>query len=239
MKNRAIYNKDSSYFKLPNPENSYWAGFIAADGCLYAKKNQLLLYTAQKHRDHLRRFASAVQYDGPIVEMKKNKSAFQSYSSLAGLQICGVSEWLRDLELNFNVTPKKSHTLQPPTLADNDCILAFVVGYLDGDGCINLFDKDRKQPYVSITFTSGSEDILAWIRDFFDENYPTARTDKAGIYRLRSHNPLYPNTYTFRYRVNGVRAKLFLNQCIDADIMRLKSKWEKYELWRAQQDWPS
>lgn len=29
------YSYNDNYFRTPNLENSYWAGFIAADGCVY------------------------------------------------------------------------------------------------------------------------------------------------------------------------------------------------------------
>lgn len=43
------YSIDQSYFHEPNVANSYWAGFIAADGCVGSRDRALIIMLDRKY----------------------------------------------------------------------------------------------------------------------------------------------------------------------------------------------
>ena len=63
------YNVDDNFFNKPNIINCYWAGFIAADGCITGRnKNKLYIGLSSKDKQHLEVFKKTICFDGPILE---------------------------------------------------------------------------------------------------------------------------------------------------------------------------
>jgi hypothetical protein len=62
---RRSYNLNTAYFSEPTIRNSYWAGFIAADGCL-TRKGALRIALSIKDREHLEKLKSELNFSGPI-----------------------------------------------------------------------------------------------------------------------------------------------------------------------------
>lgn len=52
------YQKNHNFFKNKNPLNSYWAGFIAADGSISSKGNELKIALSAKDAGHLEKLSS-------------------------------------------------------------------------------------------------------------------------------------------------------------------------------------
>lgn len=61
---------NDDFFEVPNELNCYWAGFIAADGCIHTGKKQdvLSIFLALKDKNHLNRFKLDIDFDGQINE---------------------------------------------------------------------------------------------------------------------------------------------------------------------------
>ena len=57
-----IYNKNHDFFTVPNKLNSYWAGFIAADGCVTGK-HILAIKLSEKDKEHLQKIATLLAED--------------------------------------------------------------------------------------------------------------------------------------------------------------------------------
>lgn len=150
------FNQD--YFAVPNLENSYWAGFIAADGCIYrrAKGTKTLSIGLQlKDKQHLINLKSRIGA-GSLSDVKHYNENGRTYHSVTFVvysdKICN------DLGSNFNIYPRKSLTLSPPTL-EGDLALAFIAGYIDGDGS---YTKTNNRPVISIL---GTKEVLEWVSD--------------------------------------------------------------------------
>ena len=60
--NRRLAFDGHDYFATPTMENCYWAGFIAADGCVSEKRGVLYLYQAA--RDVIERFSACIGHNG-------------------------------------------------------------------------------------------------------------------------------------------------------------------------------
>ena len=102
-----MINKD--YFSNLDKNSCYWAGFIAADGCLYERYKQLSFDLKVDDYAHLLKFCAYTETDSKVlVVYRKDKKIWASQ-----LYIRGAESWIRDLKDNFNITPRKSLTLSP------------------------------------------------------------------------------------------------------------------------------
>jgi hypothetical protein len=166
LKKKYSYNED--YFSKLTLESCYWAGFIAADGCLFEPRKSLSISLAIKDKQHLIKFKEAIEFTGKVKE---------SYTTCNGkkfkictLRIYNCGNIWKDLINIFNITPKKSLTLVPPNLNINSLIEAFIIGYIDGDGSIGeqrLSSNLNDTLYFNVI---GTNNLLSWIKSYFINN---------------------------------------------------------------------
>ncbi len=156
---RKIYTCNQNFFSEPNIVNSYWAGFIAADGCIYKKRNtndlRLSIGLQLSDYQHLQKILKCMQSDSIV-----RKYPQRNYCEMA---LCNEEEIINDLQNIFSITERKSLTLQSPNIYKEDQIRAFIRGYFDGDGCLS-FNKSLGHNSWIVTIASGSKDILMWIQ---------------------------------------------------------------------------
>lgn len=157
------YGFNERFFRIPNTINSYWSGFIAADGCVYKTKGQncLNIFISYKDIQHLERFKEDIGFSGDIkIIDRENSGRNLKGCRITSSKMCRINIFsdsiCNDLFSNYNITPKKSLTLQPPPqLCDRD-IIAYIAGLIDGDGCIA---KNKKSYSIYII---GTKQILKW-----------------------------------------------------------------------------
>ena len=133
------YSVNKEYFKIPNEQNCYWAGFIAADGCV-EDKNRLSIGLKKDDINHLEEFSKAIEYTNNV----------KLYNDVATVTI-NCKEICEDLRINFNIVPRKSKILIPPNIIDEDLVACFIKGVIDGDGSI---DKNKLVIYGTKDFIS-------------------------------------------------------------------------------------
>jgi len=153
-----ITNPD--FFNIMTPENSYWGGFIAADGCV--SRNALEIELSIIDAEHLKTICKFVGRDDSLFFRKRyrNGKIFE-YASVSVLS----AKIIEDLFKNFNIVPCKSLILQPPDLPR--CLRRhFIRGYFDGDGSIGWHKHNRT---IRLNFASGSKVFLEWIWDTIRE----------------------------------------------------------------------
>lgn len=88
------YVHNRNFFHTPDTDNSYWAGFLAADGTVQPANQAIVLNLAQKDVLHVEAFKAATHFTGPVRYQSKTKSYI--------VQIYGAIEWIYDLENCFN-----------------------------------------------------------------------------------------------------------------------------------------
>jgi hypothetical protein len=174
------YTVNLHYFDVPNIENSYWAGFIAADGCVSPEKNTLKITLSCIDEDHLKKFRKDISYSGKIFRSEIKPAQLRGRSINSGvsstLGIYGCPEILDSLDRNFNIVKAKTYIMIPPNLATMELKSAFIKGYLDGDGSIIFYNQKGKSTLV-VNLT-GNKNMLFYIRDFCDEVAPSVRNMK-------------------------------------------------------------
>lgn len=114
---------NANSLKLINESNEayYWLGFIMADGHFNTNK-QLQINLANKDLEHLKKFADFVEYNGVL----KKPSISINYNK--------INEWLVD---KFDISNNKTYKPCSLNKIDGDIFFSFIIGFVDGDGCIS------------------------------------------------------------------------------------------------------
>lgn len=218
--NKYSYGFNEKFFHIPNILNSYWSGFIAADGCIYKTKNQdcLQLFISYKDVDHLYRFKECIKYSGDIkVTYRKNSGNRLAGCKRASSKMCRINIFsnnlCKDLFNNYNIIPRKSLILCPPSkLSDHD-IMAYIAGLIDGDGCIA---KNKK--YHSI-YILGTKKVLEWC--LLNINRITGEQNNISIKK-----PKGKKLYRMVLSKKRTLIKIY-NEIVCLNIPIMSRKWDK------------
>lgn len=195
------HHLNDAFFDVPTPVNAYWAGFIAADGCLtFTPTPMVKLALNGRDAGHLERLATDIGFEGRV---KIERSGVASLS----LTLRPVTATL--LTERFKITPRKSLTLQPPDLSEDLLIMAYIIGYIDGDGAIGIDGRDGA-PRIGIR---GTFAVLSWIKEHF-ERWLAQRTPIVSV------SDQYP-----KYQLSHTKARAILEMLMSVDVPRLTRKW--------------
>lgn len=131
--------------------NYYWYGFIMSDGHL-SEKNALIISLNKLDLNHLEKISNKI--DCNILKSEKNN-----------MVTINVMDNINVLSLKEKLGVTNNKTINPPTvehisklLNSTEKLLSFLIGFIDGDGCIQ-YQKDK------ITFKSLKIHIhLSWFK---------------------------------------------------------------------------
>lgn len=209
---RRSYEVSTAYFTEPTIRNSYWAGFIAADGCL-TSKGALRIALSVKDRGHLEELKSELSFSGPIRDglTTTPNGREVAYSCLT----VWSKDLLLDLRRNFDLVERKTLTLLPPYRLPEPLAEAFIVGLIDGDGSIHTFNYER-HPTLRLD-VSGTSHVVAWVEERF------RRWCGAGsrLPRIQEHH----GGKLYSLRLQGRNAERVANRLLKVDVPRLYRKW--------------
>lgn len=156
------HNVNDNFFNIDNLLNYYYAGFIAADGYIDKTYQKLIIGISTKDINWLNTFKTNLNYTGNIFNY--NKKFDSSYISISSRQICN------DLKNKFNILNNKSLIYSPPIIFDNYKKDAFIMGLIDGDGCICKYKINRNncQDNFSISLM-GTYNTVIFVQNRFSE----------------------------------------------------------------------
>lgn len=152
-RNKCKYIFDDNRFWHQDNAAFYWAGFIAADGCIQMHDMKLSIVLSSIDHNHLIKLQEFMLSNTPVRITSRNESYINFYSAH------NTIKFLRSL----NITPRKSLTLMPPNISNEQSVRAFIRGCIDGDGCIS-YRRDRNRWTISF---SGTQDITSWVSKQF------------------------------------------------------------------------
>lgn len=207
---------NENYFSIISCQNSYYAGFIMADGNITQDKRYLTISLAQKDRIFLESFINDIE---ATYSIKDGDSHGYPISSIhfTSLQLC------HDLEINFNIVPNKSLIATPPKLDKIEFIDCFIMGLIDGDGSIGFQKRKNKQAGFYINLV-GTEDICKFVKNRFEEILNKSTSNL--FQRDKSKN-------FYRYVITDNNARTIFKFYYEKykNISKLKRKWslEHYE----------
>lgn len=208
------WSHDEFFFKNVSEKSSYWAGFIAADGTITnGKYKSLQIKLQKKDEDHLKIFKKDIKYTGELIYSSQIGKKNNIYYSCT-INIYCADNILFDLERIYNISDRKTFCLTPPKIKDYNLCLAYIIGFIDGDGCICRYLQKKKYPYTEICIV-GTFDVMKWIKDFLEKEMKikTSSIKKVGkIYRIS----IYGNSI----------AENFIRMAKKIDVPFLKRKWD-------------
>lgn len=210
---KASVNK--KFFSEISNERAYWAGFIAADGCLYERYKQVSFELQLKDYVQLLKFAQSTGYTGKVSAVNRKGKGWS-----AQMYIAGVEQWFRDLGNIYNIYPRKSLTLVPPNLVCQEHILSYIKGYIDGDGCVGKYKATHQDRWDWLIRIDGTYEVLSYIKDQFDSLLP-------GGGKVASVNGVKRAKH-FLYAVRGTRAEKLLSLLLSINTPCLDRKWNKF-----------
>lgn len=156
------YQCDENFFAgRQNPESSYWAGLLLADGWVTPNINgtlRLSLGLKACDREHLDKFRVALKSNSQIGIYKKNKFEIARISITSNL----LCESLQP----YGVVERKSLSHPLPNLEPEN-VRHFLRGYFDGDGCLSR--AKRGQWFFQL---AGGKDFLEYARSFLKDHVP-------------------------------------------------------------------
>lgn len=171
------FNED--YFAEPNLENSYWAGFIAADGCVTKPtrgQRRLQVVLASKDDSHVYLLRDSIG-GGRVRAYRRKSNSSEKMLENTGLYVAS-DRLCEDLESGYNITPRKTFSLKPPNLED-DLAYAFIAGYIDGDGCYGIRNG---RPRIQI---AGTHELLSWVSNIFGYRNTPGITSGENVYHIQ------------------------------------------------------
>jgi hypothetical protein len=209
---RRWYQYNESFFSTICPLVSYWAGFIAADGCVGSPIGGIGIHLADKDRTHLEQLCLDMQFTRPVgYRPDRGRGGPQ-----CELTICCLA-MISDIWRNYGIGPRKSLTLTAPRHLDIDNTLAFIIGYIDGDGCIrHRKGEGRGRDYIALKIL-GTPDLLNWIADTFCIIAPSIPPEA---------RPRPTKYHIWTYEVAGHRVEHILNRLLSIDVPKMARKWD-------------
>lgn len=203
-------------------ESCYWAGFLAADGCLLSRGNSNRLSIELQSRDeaHLRKFIEFTEYTNKKLTFSRKFTKMGILKHYCSVNIyCGES-WIEDLKSNFSIVPSKTHILQPPKIDDEFLKLCYVIGYIDGDGTIDVRENVRK---IGLSVTGASFDIIEWIHNIFINLTENCRITN------KKPKIVFTRKY-FKANLQGNSACAAIDYLSKLPVPKLERKWNSPEL---------
>lgn len=138
------YFCDEDFFSRENEEAFYWAGFIAADGCVriktskYSRLKTLEIVLSARDSEHLIKFKEHIKAQNPV----------KIYTTKDGFINCRIkitSAKIFDDLNKFGIIPRKSLVIKfPKWLEKHHLVRHFMRGYYDGDGGYYIGKTDPK-----------------------------------------------------------------------------------------------
>lgn len=225
---KIVYLCDEDFFSRDTEEALYWAGFIAADGCIRERKGipvNLFIGLSSKDEEHLYKFKKHINAENPIKRyIVKNSKNNPKWNDTETVQFELTSRKIVSDLLRFGITCRKTKTyIIPDWVIVHPMRRHFIRGYFDGDGCIsNAKHKDKPTPQFHLSFR-GTDKALSTIRDIFynDLKLPNANKQK----KIRFNNGIG----VLQFGGNGLIREFYGYFYNDATIymQRKKDKFEQ------------
>jgi hypothetical protein len=215
------YNFDKNFLKNNQYEVYYWFGLLFADGCFVKSGNSVYLTwsCAIVDRPLMEKFRDWIKGDMPIkdyyVENDKYKKVKGGWHSRINVQLTPI---YAEIVEKFGELSVKTYRGVEPKTDSLELKLAFIRGYLDGDGCVSVH---KKKNALTLGFVSSAHQILEWILEIEKGlNLPYFYVNRRP--RISSHK----ETKARRLRFNGLAAIYLFEILRKAPVSILERKWE-------------
>eukprot|EP01025_Chloroclados_australasicus_P024593 TRINITY_DN24662_c0_g1_i4.p1 TRINITY_DN24662_c0_g1~~TRINITY_DN24662_c0_g1_i4.p1 ORF type:complete len:418 (+),score=12.07 TRINITY_DN24662_c0_g1_i4:141-1256(+) len=174
--NASLYDSNF-YFSPDDIRLSCIAGFILADGHICKKTYQIMIGISEKDLDFLEWICDVLQLDKQSI---RSVSAGKGKPRLVKLII--PAKLSRLFVKHFHLHPDKSKgKVVFPSFLNDQCLKAFLIGLLYGDGHIS---KSKRNNAVTLCFSS-SNDFLVQLLRYVQDNGFYCRLKKSAFYKYQ------------------------------------------------------
>ena len=209
-----VYSLNEEYFNYESHNMAYILGFIAADGTIREKTNEIKITLSSIDKELLEKIKEEINSGRPLREYCDNNG----YSKI---ELDFTSPIIKEKLKEYGIVPNKTTLLKPPYQLDEKFIPDYIRGYFDGDGSITK--TGYKGNSLEFKIVSASKNILIFFEDYFNKKY---NQDKSHIYaRKKEESKL--QLYDLKYSTNF--SKELYNILYTPNSLYLKRKKEKYE----------
>lgn len=127
------------------PEQAWFIGLMAADGAIHKTNGVVSISQSGPYGLSLiRHLSDILQFDGNITcTQTVGKDSHR---------ISFTSNRIKDSLALFNVVPQKSLTYTFPENLSGVLTADFIRGYIEGDGCVGVYDNGSGVKYLKISF---------------------------------------------------------------------------------------
>ena len=168
------------YFKvIDTKEKAYWLGFLFADGYITIEHTysgdyyRMGIELSEKDRILIEKFCKTIGLNSKYI---KTRVRLHSYTNKK-YQLCSIrwgdQDFANDLikhgmEYEYDDEKgKRVKIMKLPDLLNHELMVAFILGFYDGDGSLGLI-KGKKRDSIYPILKSSNKEFLLEIREFFD-----------------------------------------------------------------------
>ena len=167
------------YFaNISSKEQAYWLGFLFADGYISIEHKKARDYyrmgitLGRKDRDFLAKFCKSIGLNPKFISDERSRSDFSDKMYDISRIRWGDQKMAQDLinlGMEYEFREQKGRRVKVPILPDlgkRALMLAFLLGFRDGDGTLHLTKYETIRP---ILFSSNKEFLIAIKKHFYIE----------------------------------------------------------------------
>lgn len=208
------YSLNEEYFNIESSNMAYILGFIAADGSVREKTNEVKITLSSIDKELLEKIRKELNSGRPLREYEDNNG----YSKVdLGFTSPVIKQKLKE----YGIIPNKTLLLKPPYKLEEKYIPDYIRGYFDGDGSISKTGYHNNG--LEFRIVSASKEILEFFEDYFHNKYNQSKTH----IHSRKKEPNRLQLFDLRYSTNFT--KELYNILYTPNSLCLKRKKDKYE----------
>lgn len=196
------YEIDESFFNNENKYFYYLLGLLSSDGNV---KNDRTFSLTQSNDNGKK-----------LVEFTSNmiKSTYPIYTNdkINSHTITITNQTVVNILKNYNILPNKTLTYKLSDNIPNNMLKYFIQGYIDGDGCIGIYDNGKGVKSLIVTIVGTEE--------FINEINERLKT-KGNIRKIKKCKNL------FEIRYNGKKSLDLCNEIYD-DVVYRSYKFDNF-----------
>lgn len=246
-------NLDLNYFsKIKSLDQAYWLGYLIADGWItllrkpHGKYYKIGFGQSKKDSERVIEFCRALGLNMKYIKDKltecalvksKRKSVFTVITFYSGNinNKNSMANTLINLGMNYIFDTSKGKRKKVPNLVDlgeKNLMLAYLLGFYDGDGTKAYNQKDGR---ICPSIASSVRSFLMQIKDYFNINNTIQKTSKE-IYDFNRNKFIISTGFKLNLghdlfeimmsiKVNSLERKRIPLECLNRPKMTAQRKW--------------
>lgn len=222
--NRALH-KNKEYFSVQSPNMAWIVGFLAADGYVSKKRNEISIGLSSVDREILERIQKEIEIENPIHD-------FTSRQGFDYSELTWTCKEHRDELKKYHIVPQKTFILEPPFELDKKYWLDYVRGYFDGDGSVNFIEVNGKKHYTALRWQvcSATPSVLEFILDVLESygipkvNIQEQMREKSTLYCIQYSTNSTKKIYEILYSTSSTLYLARKKQHFEEIIQKMNNK---------------